>query len=60
MVVDNLSSTDEAFPVLRLFDRGSQQTASLILGVNGDGKKDFVIPDRKASTSVIWFELLDS
>ncbi len=34
---------------------GTQQTASQVLDVDGDGTNDFVITDRSQSPSVVWF-----
>ena len=39
---------------------GKQQTASLVLDINGDGKNDFVITDRSTTPSVVWFERTDT
>jgi hypothetical protein len=56
-----LSSSDE--PCSKINKRlpcptssGNQQTASLVLDVNGDGINDFVIADRSTTPSVVWFE----
>ncbi|MEE9460967.1 MAG: VCBS repeat-containing protein [Bacteroidales bacterium] len=35
---------------------GDQQTASLILDIDNDGIKDFVITERTASPSVVWYK----
>jgi len=34
---------------------GNQQTASLVLDIDGDGRNDFVITDRVRKPSVVWF-----
>lgn len=39
---------------------GTEQTASLVLDINGDGKNDFVITDRSTTPSVVWFERIDT
>ncbi|MEE9445089.1 MAG: VCBS repeat-containing protein [Cocleimonas sp.] len=38
---------------------GTEQTASLILDINGDGKNDFVIADRSTLPSIVWFERIN-
>jgi hypothetical protein len=37
-------------------DTGYQQTSALILDINKDGLNDFVITERKAAPSVLWYE----
>ena len=34
---------------------GNQQTASLVLDIDGDGRDNFVIADRTKTPSVVWF-----
>ena len=49
----HLSSASGDLPDGKL--TGDQQTASLILDVDGDGRKDFVIAERTEAPSVVWF-----
>jgi len=52
-----LSSKAGQLPV----PKGStQQTASLILDINKDGKNDFVIASRDAANSVVWYQRTQS
>lgn len=39
---------------------GNQQTASLVLDINKDGITDFVVTDRSAAPSVVWYESSDA
>ncbi len=48
----HLSSTTGDLPVP---NGGTQQTASQVLDVDGDGDNDFVITDRSGSPSVVWY-----
>ncbi|MBI1941334.1 MAG: VCBS repeat-containing protein [Acidobacteria bacterium] len=34
---------------------GNQQTASLVLDIDGDGRNDFVIAERTAAPAVVWY-----
>ncbi len=39
---------------------GGEQTAALILDIDRDGGNDFVIAERSASHSIIWYKLMES
>lgn len=49
----HLSSTRGEVPVP---NGGTQQTASQVLDVDGDGRNDFVITERTQAPSIVWFQ----
>lgn len=61
VIFSHISSADQACsetdkPLPCPTSSGTEQTASLILDINGNEKNDFVITDRSVSPSVVWFE----